>query len=51
MAKIESVARECLEYLCKAGADNGVCVASVGTKTEFYYEILNKPGEGGNERV
>ena len=41
MAKIESVARECLEYLRKAGADNGVCVASVGTKTEFYYESGN----------
>lgn len=34
----ESIARKCLEYLTSAGATDGVCVASVATKTEFYYE-------------
>ncbi|MBO5248166.1 MAG: TldD/PmbA family protein [Clostridia bacterium] len=34
----EAIARKCLSYLTAAGATQGVCVASVGTKTEFYYE-------------
>lgn len=38
MNQIESIARKCLQYLTAAGATDGVCVASVGTKTEFYYE-------------
>ena len=38
MNQKESIARKCLEYLISAGATDGVCVASEGTKTEFYYE-------------
>ncbi len=34
----EVIARKALEYLRCFGATDGVCVASVGTKTEFYYE-------------
>lgn len=34
----ETIARKGLEYLTAAGATDGVCVTSVGTKTEFYYE-------------
>ncbi len=34
----ESIARKCLEYMVAAGATDGICSASVGTKTEFYYE-------------
>lgn len=35
---VESIARKGLGYLLAAGATDGVCVASEGTKTEFYYE-------------
>ncbi len=38
MNRRESIAKKCLEYLISAGATDGVCVASEGTKTEFYYE-------------
>ncbi len=38
MNQNESIARKCLQYLTAAGASDGACVASVGTKTEFYYE-------------
>ncbi len=38
MNRKEAIARKCLEYLTDAGATEGVCVASEGTKTEFYYE-------------
>ncbi len=41
MDRNESMARKCLEYLLESGATEGVCVASVGTKTEFYYESGN----------
>lgn len=38
MTKTESIARKCLDYLSAAGATEGICTASVGTGTEFYYE-------------
>ncbi len=38
MNENKAVARKGLEYLIAAGATDGVCSASEGTKTEFYYE-------------
>lgn len=38
MERNEVIARTVLGYLSEAGADQGVCVAGSGTKTEFYYE-------------
>jgi len=38
MERINRIARQCLEYLCAAGATEGACNVSEGTKTEFYYE-------------
>ncbi len=38
MNNLEQIARKGLEYLKSYGATDGVCVASSGTKTEFYYE-------------
>ncbi len=38
MNELEQIARNGLEYLKAAGATDGVCAVSSGTKTEFYYE-------------
>ncbi len=38
MTNNETIARTCLAFLRSAGATDASCSASVGTKTEFYYE-------------